>query len=52
MGTKNLNENDGPNPFFLLGTKNMVRSNLMATVLFRHGFDNKYKLVDAGEILQ
>ena len=33
MGTKNLNEN-GPNPFFLFGTKNMVRVKLMATVLF------------------
>ena len=32
MGTKNLNEN-GPNPFFWGGTKNMVRVNLMATVL-------------------
>ena len=39
-GTKNLNEN-GPNPFFnYFGTKNMVRVNLMATVLFWHGFDN------------
>ena len=38
MGTKNLYEN-GPNPFFLLGTKNMVRVKLLATVLFRHGFD-------------
>ena len=38
MGTKNLYEN-GPNPFFLFGTKNMVRVKLMATVLFRHGFD-------------
>ena len=37
MGTKNLNEN-GPNPFFLFGTKNMVRAKLMAKVLFRHGF--------------
>ena len=46
MGTKNLNEND-PNPFLFLGggTKNMVRVNLMATVLFWHGFDNKPKLV-------
>ena len=34
MGTKNLYEN-GPNPFFLFGTKNMVRVKLiMATVLF------------------
>ena len=39
MGTKNLIEYDGPNPFFLFGTKNMVRVKLMATVLFRHGFD-------------
>ena len=38
MGTKNLYEN-GPNPFFLFGTKNLVRVKLMATVLFRHGFD-------------
>ena len=41
MGTKNLNEN-GPNPFFFFnfGTKNMVRVNPMATVLFWRGFDN------------
>ena len=38
MGTKDLNE-DGPNLFFLFGTKNLVRVKLMATVLFRHGFD-------------
>ena len=38
MGTKNLYEN-GPNPFFLFGTKNLVRVKLMATILFRHGFD-------------
>ena len=38
MGTKNLYEN-GPNPFFLCGTKKLVRVKLMATVLFRHGFD-------------
>ena len=38
MGTKNVYEN-GPNPFFLFGTKNMVRVKLIATVLFRHGFD-------------
>ena len=28
----------------------MFRVNLMATVLFWHGFDNKSKLVYAGEI--
>ena len=39
MHTKNLYEN-GPNPFFLFGTKNLVRVKLMATVLLRHGFDN------------
>ena len=39
METKNLYEN-GPNPFFLFGTKNLVRVKLMATVLFRHGLDN------------
>ena len=39
MGTKNLYEN-GPNPFFLFGTKYLVRVKLMAAVLFRHGFDN------------
>ena len=39
MGTKHLYE-IGPNLFFLFGTKNMVRVKLMATVLFRHGFDN------------
>ena len=38
MRTKNLNEN-GLNPFFLFGTKSMVRVKLMAAVLFRHGFD-------------
>ena len=38
MGTKNLYEN-GLNSFFLFGTENMVRVKLMATVLFRHGFD-------------
>ena len=44
MGTKSLNEN-GPNPFFWGGgTKNMVRVNLMATVLFLHGFDNYFSL--------
>ena len=31
MGTKNLNEN-GPNPYFLFGTKNLGRVKLMATV--------------------
>ena len=31
MGTNNLYEN-GPNPFFLFGTKNMVKVKLMATV--------------------
>ena len=30
MGTKNLYEN-GPNPFFLFGTKNLVRPTLMGT---------------------
>ena len=40
MGTKNLYEN-GLNLFFLFGTKNMVRTKLMATVLFRHGFDRR-----------
>ena len=39
MGMKSLYENV-PNPFFLFGTKNLVRVKLMATVLFRHGFDN------------
>ena len=38
MGTKNLYEN-GPSPFFLFGTKKLVRVNFMATALFRHGFD-------------
>ena len=28
----------------------MVRLNIMATILCCHGFDNKYKLVYAGEI--
>ena len=49
MGTKTLNEN-GPNPFVLEGTKNMVRVNLMPTVLFWHVFDNMSKLVYEGEI--
>ena len=41
MGTKNLCEN-GPNPFFFkFGTNNLVRVKLMATVLFRHGFDRR-----------
>ena len=48
MGTKNLNEN-GPNPFAFSGTKNMVRVNLMATVLLSHGFDNTSKLIYGGE---
>ena len=30
MGTKNLYEN-GPNPFFFLGTKHFVRPTLMGT---------------------
>ena len=47
MGTKNLDKNS-PNPFFWGGTKNMVRVNLMATVLLWHGFDNYSKLVYAG----
>ena len=51
MGTKNLYEN-GPNPVFLFGTKNLVRVKLVATVLFRHGFDYESKLVYAGEIQQ
>ena len=38
MGTKNLYEN-GPNPFFFIRDQNLVRVKLMATVLFRHGFD-------------
>ena len=50
MGTKNLYEN-GPNPFFF-DTKYLVRVKLMATVLFRHGFDYLSKLVYAGEIQQ
>ena len=37
-GKKSLYEN-GPNLFFVFGTKEMVRVKLMATVLFRHGFD-------------
>ena len=40
----------GPNPFFSFRTKNMIRVNFMATVWFWHGFDNKSKLVYAGEI--
>ena len=43
MGTKNFDEN-GPKPFFFR-TKNMVRVNLMAMILFWHGFDSKSKLV-------
>ena len=37
MGTKNLYEN-GPNTFFFIWDQNIIK--LMATVLFRHGFDN------------
>ena len=35
MGTKNLYEN-GPNPFFLFGTKNLVRSTLKGTKNLRY----------------
>ena len=35
-------------PVCLFFTKNMVRANLMATVLFWHGFENKSTLVYAG----
>ena len=49
MGTKNLNENGPKSFFFVRGTKNMVRANLMATVLCWHGFD-KSKLVYSGKI--
>ena len=48
-GTENLYEN-GPDPFFSFGTKNMARVKLTATILFRYGFDNYSKLVYAGEI--
>ena len=53
MGTKSLHEN-GPNFFFFFfRTKNdVVKVKLMASVLFRHGFDNWSKLVYAGEIQQ
>ena len=44
MGTKNLIR------LFFMGPKNMVRVNLVATVLRWHGFDNKSELVYAGEI--
>ena len=47
MGAKNLNKN-GPSPFVFLGTKNMVRANLMVKVLFWHGFDNKSKACPCG----
>ena len=47
MRRKNFNEN-GPNPFVFFGTKNMIRVNLIATVLFRHGFDNKSKACACG----
>ena len=37
MGTKNLYEN-GPNPFFLFGTKHLVRPTLMGTkIIHQHG---------------
>ena len=39
IGTKNLNEN-GPNPLVCFWAKNMVRDNLLATVLFWHSFVN------------
>ena len=31
MGTKHLLYENGPNPFFLFGTKNLVRPTLMGT---------------------
>ena len=49
MGTKNILES-GPNSFVFLGIKNMSRVNLMATVLCWHCYDNRSKLVFAGEI--
>ena len=63
MGTKSLYEN-GPNPFSLFGTKNLVRPTLMGTknlyengpnrqVWVRSDFSvNWSKLVYAGEIQQ
>ena len=39
MGTKDVYKN-GLNPFFLFGTKNMFRVKILATILFRLGFDN------------
>ena len=38
MHTKNLYEN-GPNPFFFFGTKNMSEGHLMHTVLVCYFFD-------------
>ena len=38
MHTKNLYEN-GPNPFFFFGTKNMSEGHLMHTVLVCYVFD-------------
>ena len=38
MGTKNLNE-CGPSPFFLFGTKNMVRPSLMGSELRCQNFN-------------
>ena len=38
MHTKNLYEN-GPNPFFFFGTKNMSEGHLMRTVLVCYFFD-------------
>ena len=42
-------ERKWPKSVLFFGTKNMVTVNLMATVLYSHGFD-KSKLVYAGEI--
>ena len=39
MGTKNLYEN-GPNPFFLFGTKNLVRPTLTKN-LYENGPDRQ-----------
>ena len=46
MHTKNLYEN-GPNPFFFFGTKNMSEGHLMHTVLVCY-----VRLAYAGEVQQ
>ena len=47
MGTKNLFEN-GPNPFFLFGNRNMVRPTLMGTKNLYETGPNPFKVDSYG----